>query len=49
MSVRAFYEELAPLYHLIDEDRETTVVRHGAALAALVAERWGSAARSDLG
>ena len=48
MSVRAFYDELAPLYHLIFEDWETTVARQGAALGALIAECWGAGARSVL-
>ena len=29
MSVRAFYDELAPLYHLVYEDWEATVARQG--------------------
>jgi len=48
MSVRAFYDELAPLYHLIFEDWEATVVRQGAILAALITECWGAGARSVL-
>jgi len=45
MAVRAFYDELAPLYHLIYEDWDASVARQGAALAALIRERWGSGAR----
>jgi hypothetical protein len=37
MSVRAFYDELAPLYHLIYENWEASVARQGAALASLIA------------
>lgn len=48
MSVRAFYDELAPLYHLIYEDWEASVARHGAALASLIEEHWGPGARSVL-
>lgn len=48
MSVQRFYDELAPLYHLVYEDWEASVARQGAALAALIAERWGAAARSVL-
>ena len=29
MSVQAFYDELAPLYHLVYEDWEATVARQG--------------------
>ena len=48
MSVRAFYDELAPLYHLIYEDWEGTVVRQGGALASLIAEYWGASAHTVL-
>ena len=48
MSVRAFYDDLAPLYHLIFEDWETSVGRQGAALSALIAEYWGADARAVL-
>jgi SAM-dependent methyltransferase len=41
MSVRAFYDELAPLYHLVYEDWETSVARQGGALASLIADYWG--------
>ncbi len=48
MSVRGFYDELAPLYHLVYEDWETSVARQGAALASLIAEYWGADARGVL-
>jgi SAM-dependent methyltransferase len=48
MSVRAFYDELAPLYHLVYDDWETSVARQGAALASLIAEHWGADARAVL-
>ena len=48
MSVRAFYDELAPLYHLIFEDWETSVVRQGGALASLIGENWGAGAHAVL-
>jgi SAM-dependent methyltransferase len=48
MSVRAFYDGLAPLYHLVYEDWEASVARHGAALASLIDEAWGARARSVL-
>ncbi len=38
MSVRAFYDDLAPRYHLVYEDWETSVARQGGALASLIAE-----------
>jgi SAM-dependent methyltransferase len=47
-SVRAFYDELAPLYHLVYEDWESSVARQGAALASLIAEHWGADTRSIL-
>ena len=43
--VRAFYDRLAPLYHLVYEDWDASVRRQRDALAALIVERWGSAAR----
>jgi SAM-dependent methyltransferase len=48
MSVRAFYDELAPLYHLVYEDWEAAVGRQGIALASLIGERWGAGARTVL-
>jgi SAM-dependent methyltransferase len=48
MSVQAFYDELAPLYHLVYEDWEATVVRQGTALASLIREHWGAGARTVL-
>ena len=48
MSVRAFYDELAPLYHLVYEDWETSIVRQGRTLAALIAENWGAGAHAVL-
>jgi SAM-dependent methyltransferase len=48
MSVRAFYDDLAPLYHLVYEDWEASVARQGEALAALIGEHWGAGARAVL-
>jgi len=48
MSVRAFYDELAPLYHLVYEDWETSVARQGGALASLISECWGVDAHAGL-
>ena len=47
-SVRAFYDDLAPRYHLIYDDWETSVGRQGAALASLIGECWGADARAVL-
>ena len=46
MSVRAFYDELAPLYHLIYENWDASVARQGEALASLIREHWGADART---
>ena len=46
MSVQAFYDELAPLYHLIYGDWEASVARQGSALASLIDEHWGTSART---
>ena len=48
MSIRAFYDELAPLYHLVYEDWEASVARQGTALASLIDEHWGTGARTVL-
>ena len=48
MSVRAFYDELAPMYHLVYADWETSVVRQGGELASLIAEYWGASAHAVL-
>ena len=40
--VRAFYDGLAPLYHLVYEDWDAAIERQGNALAALIRERWGA-------
>jgi ubiquinone/menaquinone biosynthesis C-methylase UbiE len=48
MSVQAFYDELAPLYHLVYENWEATVARQGKALASLIGEHWGADARTVL-
>ncbi len=45
MSVRAFYDALAPRYHLIFEDWDASVARQGIALGALLAEHWPAARR----
>jgi SAM-dependent methyltransferase len=43
--VRAFYDELAPIYHLIFRNWDTSIAYQGEALASLITERWGSDAR----
>ncbi len=48
MSVRAFYDELAPLYHLVYENWQASVARQGTALASLICEHWGPGARTVL-
>lgn len=48
MSVRSFYDELAPLYHLIFEDWDATVARQGAALSSIIVEYWGADAHAVL-
>ena len=42
MSVQAFYDELAPLYHLIFENWEASVAWQGRGLASLIREHWGA-------
>ena len=43
--VRAFYDDLAPLYHLIFENWAASVAYQGGALASLIGDRWGGEAR----
>jgi len=43
--VRAFYDGLAPLYHLVFENWDVSVAWQGHQLAGLIAERWGREAR----
>jgi SAM-dependent methyltransferase len=43
--VRGFYDAMAPLYHLVYENWDASVARQGAALAALITERWGAESR----
>jgi ubiquinone/menaquinone biosynthesis C-methylase UbiE len=43
MSVRAFYDELAPRYHLIYADWEASIARQGDALATIIGEHWPEA------
>ncbi len=48
MTVQAFYDRLAPLYHLVYEDWEASVGRQGEMLASLIAEHWGPGAHTVL-
>src|SRR5688500_14624444 len=42
MTVRAFYDELAPIYHLVYADWDASIARQGDALASLIGEHWPS-------
>jgi SAM-dependent methyltransferase len=48
MSVQAFYDGLAPLYHLVYENWDAAVGRQGSRLASIIGEHWGADARSVL-
>ena len=41
MSVEAFYDGLAPIYHLIYPDWEASIQRQAGALDSLIREHWG--------
>ena len=41
MTVDAFYDQLAPFYHLIFPDWEASIQRQSAALEGILRERWG--------
>lgn len=45
MSVRDFYDALAPWYHLVYQDWESTLARQREALSALIVNEWGSSVR----
>jgi SAM-dependent methyltransferase len=48
MSVERFYDELAPLYHLIFPDWEASIRRQAEALDRVIRERWGNGRLSIL-
>ncbi|HXI20848.1 MAG TPA: class I SAM-dependent methyltransferase, partial [Gemmatimonadales bacterium] len=48
MSVGAFYDGLAPLYHLVYQEWEGAVARQGRQLASLIGECWGTGAHTVL-
>jgi len=48
VTVQAFYDRLAPLYHLVYEDWQASVGRQGEMLASLIAEHWGPGAHTVL-
>lgn len=43
--VRAFYDRLTPLYHLVYPDWNASMACQGAQLASVIEERWGAGAR----
>ena len=43
MTVEAFYNQLAPFYHLIFPDWQASIQRQAAVLDAIIRERWGEA------
>jgi SAM-dependent methyltransferase len=43
-----FYDQLAPLYHLIFPDWDASIARQAEQLSAIIGERWGDSARSVL-
>ncbi|SRR6266446_6539025 len=43
LEVGAFYDALAPWYHLVYQDWEASIGRYGRALSSLLASEWGSA------
>jgi SAM-dependent methyltransferase len=42
LTVRAFYDALAPWYHVVYQDWEASIARQGQALSSLFANEWGS-------
>jgi len=43
LEVGAFYDALAPWYHLVYPDWEASIAWQGRALSSLLASEWGSA------
>src|SRR5437762_3383289 len=48
MTVEAFYDQLAPFYHLIYPDWPASIERQAAALQSIIREYWGERARTIL-
>lgn len=48
MSVRGFYDALAPWYHVVYEDWERSISRQAEALSTLIADEWGAGVRRIL-
>jgi SAM-dependent methyltransferase len=48
VEVRAFYDALAPWFHLVYQDWEASIGRQGRALSSLLASEWGSPPRGVL-
>jgi SAM-dependent methyltransferase len=46
--VQAFYDGLAPLYHLVYENWDASIRRQGHRLASVIGEHWGADARTVL-
>ena len=42
LEVRGFYDALAPWYHVVYQDWETSIAWQGKALASLLASEWSS-------
>ena len=42
MTTESFYDQLAPFYHLIFGEWNTTIERHGIALDSIIKEFWGT-------
>jgi SAM-dependent methyltransferase len=47
MSVRSFYDQMAPFYHLIYPDWESSIERQANMLHAVIRDRWGDALLPD--
>lgn len=45
---QGFYDRLAPRYHLIFDDWDSSITRQGAQLEAIIRDEWGSGVRTVL-
>jgi SAM-dependent methyltransferase len=48
MTGEAFYDQLAPFYHLIFPDWEASIARQATALDGIISDRWGGGVRNVL-
>jgi SAM-dependent methyltransferase len=48
VQTQTFYDDLAPFYHLIFQDWEASITRHGTQLDTLIKDQWGEGVQTVL-